>query len=1112
MKIHSIRFKITLITVAVILAIVLTVLAISYTPIMEEIDHDSVEVMRMIVQDTKNNLDEYFESVEQSVGMVANEAMDSLDSVTLVECGAVGTYAGQVKKTEEQTARLDAYLADYFARIQKIFENVASHTHGSVTYYFCTSPEISKKEHGFFYSRAGKAGFVALEPLDAGALDPEDIEHNTWYFTPVKRGRPSWVGPYPADFLNEMWVCSYLVPIYNTGTLIGVLGMDIPLDTLVDQVRSIRVYQTGFASLFDEQGHVLYHPVLKQGTAPEAPGLSVQQEVLQNQESGSRLIRYTTGDGVKRQMSFTTLRNGMKLVLSAPVNEINSSWKRLVEKVLLVMLVVILIYAVVLMFAMGLLTHPLSRLTSASRNLAAADYDVELDYKSRDEVGELTEAFRQMRDKQKEYIDDLNRRVYTDDLTGLPNMRSFFLIAQEKRASMTEEGKKPVLLYFNLIGMKHFNRQYGFEEGNRLICAIAEILKEHYGRRSTCRIGQDHFAVVSEETNLEEELQEIFEDCLSANEGRTLPVRVGIYRNSTEVVDVSVACDRARYACDLRRDTYTSGYSYFRKSMQEQIIKARYIVNHLDQALEERWIKVYYQPLVRAMNGRVCDEEALARWIDPVEGMLPPGAFIPALENSGEIYKLDLYVLDRVLEKMNGQMQSGLAVVPHSVNLSRSDFDACDMVEEIRRRVDESGIARDRITIEITESIIGSDFDFIKKQVERFRSLGFPVWMDDFGSGYSSLDVLQSIRFDLIKFDMSFMRKLDQGEDGKIILSKLMEMATAIGVDTVCEGVETESQKQFLQEIGCSKLQGYYFCKPIPQEEIVERNRKGIQIGYENPEESSYYETVGRVNLYDLSVIASDESSQLRHSFSTVPMGIIEIRKDSVRFMRSNQSYRDYIRRYYGTELSELGSDYFRYANTFLENTVKSCCEMEVRTFFEERMKDGAVVQCFARRVDTNNVTGSTAAVVAVLSISEPDEQGTTYADIARALAADYYNIYVVDLETEHFIEYSSTVGGEELAMERHGEQFFAAVKRDSQLRIFEGDREAFLNNFTKENIIRELDEQGVFTTTYRLIDTGTPMYVNMKITRMSGENRIIMGISIIDAQMKQTADTDPRR
>ena len=116
------------------------------------------------------------------------------------------------------------------------------------------------------------------------------------------------------------------------------------------------------------------------------------------------------------------------------------------------------------------------------------------------------------------------------------------------------------------------------------------------------------------------------------------------------------------------------------------------------------------------------------------------------------------------------------------------------MVEEIRRRVDDSGISHDRLTIEITESIIGSDFEFMRTQVERFRSLGFPVWMDDFGSGYSSLDVLQSIRFDLIKFNMSFMRKLDEGESSKIILTQLMKMATSVGVDTICEGVETLEQ------------------------------------------------------------------------------------------------------------------------------------------------------------------------------------------------------------------------------------------------------------------------------------------------------------------------------
>ena len=1102
MKIHSIRFKITAITVAVILAAVLTVIAASHDPIRKESDRRSVEVMKLICHDTQNSLNEYFESIESSVGMVANEAMDSLDSVMMVECGAAGMYAGQTERTAAQTARLDGYLADYCAQIRKIFENVASHTHGSITYYYCISPEISVAEHGFFYSRVGKAGFVEQPPLDARTLDPEDIEHTTWYYTPVKRGRPSWVGPYTAHFLNEMWVCSYLVPIYNTGTLVGVLGMDIPVDTLVDQIRSIKVYETGFASLFDEQGYVFYHPDYAMGEIPDIPDLSVGQDVLENESSGDRLIRYTATDGTKRQLSYTTLLNGMKLVITAPVHEINAHWQKLISFILLITAAAILAYAVILMFAMGLLTRPLGRLTSAARKLADSDYDVELKYHGKDEVGELTDAFRLMRDKQKEYIDDLSRRVYTDDLTGLPNMRAFFLTAEEKRAAMVEDGKKPVLLYFNLIGMKHFNRQYGFEEGNSLICAFADILREHYGRRSACRIGQDHFAVVTEEEQVEEELKQIFDECRGINEGKTLPVRVGIYRDSTETVDVSTACDRARYACDLRRDAYSSGFSYFRKEMQEQIVRARDIVNHLEQALSEHWVQVYYQPLVRAVNGRVCDEEALARWVDPVRGMLSPAEFIPALESAGEIYQLDLYVLDQVLEKMRELMKSGLTVVPHSINLSRSDFDACDMVEEIRRRVDDAGIARDRITIEITESIIGSNFEFMKEQVERFRSLGFPVWMDDFGSGYSSLDVLQSIRFDLIKFDMSFMRKLDQGESGKIILSKMMEMATAIGVDTVCEGVETEEQKQFLQEIGCSKLQGYYYCKPVPLSEIVERNKKGIQIGYENPEESEYYETVGRVNLYDLGVIALDDSGQFRHSFSTLPMGIIEIRGDSARFMRSNQSYRDFIKRFYGVEMSDLGQDFVRYTATFMDNVVRSCCEMDVRAFFEERMKDGSVVHSFARRVGTNRVTGSTAVVIAVMSISEPDEEETSYADIARALAADYYNIYVVDLDTDRFIEYTSTVGGEELAMERHGEQFFEAAKRDAGLRIYGEDRETFLRLFTKENIVRDLDEHGVFTATYRLIDTGTPMYVNLKVTRMPGGNRIIMGISIIDAQM----------
>jgi len=185
--------------------------------------------------------------------------------------------------------------------------------------------------------------------------------------------------------------------------------------------------------------------------------------------------------------------------------------------------------------------------------------------------------------------------------------------------------------------------------------------------------------------------------------------------------------------------------------LSEEATNRQYIIENIDRALEGKWIQVYVQPIIRAVNERVCDVEALARWFDPEMGVLSPASFIPALEEAGLIYKLDLYMIDRVLELIQAQMAEGFTVVPHSVNLSRSDFDACDIVEEIRRRVDDAGICRDRITIEITESVIGSDFEFMKAQVERFQKLGFAVWMDDFGSGYSSVDVLQSIRFDLLR-------------------------------------------------------------------------------------------------------------------------------------------------------------------------------------------------------------------------------------------------------------------------------------------------------------------------------------------------------------------------
>jgi diguanylate cyclase (GGDEF)-like protein len=693
-----------------------------------------------------------------------------------------------------------------------------------------------------------------------------------------------------------------------------------------------------------------------------------------------------------------------------------------------------------------------------------------------------------------------------DNLTGLPSMSYFFELAEAGRDKVRDNGWTPVLMYIDFSGMKFFNTKYGFLEGDKLLRAFARILADKFGNEHCCRIGADHFAVQTEKDGLEDKLQKLLIECREVNDGKNLPVHIGVYVAEGEKVHASVACDRAKMACTALSGRYETAVKYYNQNLSEDAGKRQYIIENIDRAIKEEWIQIYTQPIIRAVNERVCDVEALARWVDPVKGVLSPADFIPALEDAGLIYKLDLYMVDQVLNAIKAWEESGFRAVPHSINLSRSDFDSCDIVEEIRKRVDGAGVNRSFITIEITESVIGSDMQFMKEQVERFRSLGFRVWMDDFGSGYSSMGVLQSIRFDLIKFDMSFMRKLNDGEAGKIILTELMKMATSLGLDTVCEGVETEEQVQFLREIGCSKLQGYYYSKPIPFKTALELYKQQTVAPDENPEELDYYETIGRVNLFDLGVIASEDETAFHNVFETIPIAVLEVRDGKARYIRSNRSYQDFVKRFFDVNILKTRNSYresaAEYGTTFTA-VIRQCCNNENRAFFDEKMPDGSVVHAFARRISTNPVTGSVAIALAVLSISDPDE-GETYADIAQALATDYYNIFVIDLDTDDYIEYSSMAGGEELSVVRHGGDFFESARRDTMTRIYEEDRDPFLALFTKERVLGDIEKQGVFTTTYRLIDTGSPMYVNMKITRMHGGNRIILGVSNIDAQMKQ--------
>lgn len=303
----------------------------------------------------------------------------------------------------------------------------------------------------------------------------------------------------------------------------------------------------------------------------------------------------------------------------------------------------------------------------------------------------------------------------------------------------------------------------------------------------------------------------------------------------------------------------------------------QYIQTHIDEALEKGWIQLYYQPVVRALSRTLAGYEALARWQDPVRGLISPAAFIPALEEIHAIHKLDLYMVDQICSLYGPRNDLGFPTVPISFNLSRLDFFDCDIHAEISRRVDRAGVPHGNLAIEITESVFVQDMSVIAPILDQFRQDGYSLWMDDFGSGYSSLNVLKDYAFDTIKLDMEFLRRFT--DRAKVIVESVIRMAKDLNIQTLAEGVETEAQAEFLRNIGCSLLQGFLFSKPfeMTREKVVQ---KDLGLIHETPEVRKYFDRAAQVDL-----------------LTDTPLALVEFRQNTAkehnfRFLFANDGYR----------------------------------------------------------------------------------------------------------------------------------------------------------------------------------------------------------------------------
>lgn len=345
----------------------------------------------------------------------------------------------------------------------------------------------------------------------------------------------------------------------------------------------------------------------------------------------------------------------------------------------------------------------------------------------------------------------------------------------------------------------------------------------------------------------------------------------------------------------------------------ENIKLAEYVVGNIDTAINNGWLRVYYQPVIRTLTGQLCGAESLARWDDPVHGFLNPDKFISALESSRQIHKLDCWIIDSVCKDISTRLSNHLDTVPVSVNFSILDFEVTDMLEYLENAIVKYDIPKDYIHVEITESMIASDSKLMAAVINNMRNAGFEVWMDDFGSGYSSLNLLKDYRFDTIKLDMEFLSSLT--DISKAIVTSAITMAKDIGIMTLAEGVETPEQVAFLESIGCGKLQGYFYGAPMPIDKFFEHiNARGITI--EPRQWRNYYQIASFCARYTeepLEIIEDDGEN-----FRTLFMNDAYKRQ----IFNSNFSIEDMDKRIYHIN-SPLIKQYREFAD-IIENTKNS--------------------------------------------------------------------------------------------------------------------------------------------------------------------------------------------
>ena len=631
----------------------------------------------------------------------------------------------------------------------------------------------------------------------------------------------------------------------------------------------------------------------------------------------------------------------------------------------------------------------------------------------------------------------------TDGDTGLLGPHAFYrnvkVFLEQEEVDGTLGQRVPV--FINLVHFSSFNSSYGLEAGDTLLYQMGQVIRSCFPDAPAAHVGADNFLVMASRSGISARMDRVVAEINDLIHDRVIRCKAGVVLfdedheppESLKTLKCRDIFDMAKMAADSIREDGNRSWAVYNPSMGRDMVNTAFVLRNFENAMEKGHIHVYYQPITRALTGKVCSVEALARWEDPEKGMIFPGNFIPVLEKMKLIHLLDRYVIESTARIYHRLKKAGYPIIPVSVNLSRVDFDTMKPFDFMEKIIYRYQVPRQFFHIEVTESALTRDTGVLKKELFRFKQAGYQLWLDDFGSGYSTLNVLKEFPFDLLKIDMAFLRNFN--EESRKIIRSIILMAKNLSIHTLAEGAETKEQVDFLRESGCEDIQGYFYGKPMSTEDFEKKLGEGSYTA-EEPLEKVVMNRIGLVNV-----------------LTDKPVGLFLNRKDRFVLLLKNDALKQVGDAVYGG-----GNIYFEGNEVLHSNPLYPWMQALIEGSRASGQEQSVVAMRngFMLKNSIHTLAGSdtlSGGTVSVINMSVKNENGpiktldTLYRNMMRIFDALYY--YQGDKNTVDVI--LSTIPGMKPGSVLPGAQWLQL----SESHVHPDDRKQFMQFIQPENIQR---------------------------------------------------------